>query len=84
MSKKKEGFISFEEAIKKQKAIIKRKINKNFEETIKKNIEKGLNEANAFIQSLKDIWINPKTKQDKWNADTFKFRKGKLKKELVD
>ena len=68
--------ISLEEAFKKQKWILKAKINKNFVECIKN--KGGKTTLEKVCSCLDDIWFNPKDKDKKWDANTYKGKKGKL------
>lgn len=73
----KKNYISLEKAFDKQKKIIKRKINKNFEECM-------INDSDdSFKECLDDTWLKPEDKGKKWDKNTFKLRKGSLKKEIV-
>jgi len=75
------GFISLEEGFKKQKFILRAKINKHFDECIKNKGDKST--LDIVCDCLDGVWFNPKDKDMKWDKDTYKDREGKLITKIV-
>lgn len=71
--------ISLEEAFKKQKWILKQKINKNFNDCIKNKSGNNQPTLDIYCSCLDEVWFNPQEKDMKWDKNTFyKERKGRL------